>query len=64
MAEENLRKTKALATLILVNLCSSVVVLPLQLLLQPLARASHLNHANGAHLARAILPCYKHLRAE
>jgi hypothetical protein len=39
-------------------------VVSLALILQPMARASHRNYANGAGLARAILPCYKYLRAE
>jgi hypothetical protein len=50
----------------LVYLRSSVVILTLilQLILQLIERAGHLNSANATHLAGAILPCYKYLRAE
>jgi hypothetical protein len=60
------RFDSGLSVLISVHLRSSVVILNLllPLILQPIVRASHLNIANGAHLARAILPCYKYLRAE
>jgi hypothetical protein len=46
--------------------CSSVVILTslLPSILQPIPRASHRNYAIATHLARAILPCYKYLRAE